>query len=182
MNSEQSTSPGAPNKVEIYPSRGRLVLPGFASLFFVLLGLWLGFGGEASGIPGWRVVAGSYLGVPFFSACLCYAAYRLIARRPALVLCLEGIVDQGSAVSAGLVRWEEIERIFAGSIQQQSFVSIAVKSPDDFLARVGGVKAKLMRMNIGLVGAPVNIPVDALPMTVDEVLQTIQEFRSKHRV
>jgi hypothetical protein len=47
---------------------------------------------------------------------------------------------------------------------------------------VGGVKAKLMRMNIGLVGAPVNIPVDALPLTVDEVLQTIQEFRSKHRV
>jgi hypothetical protein len=105
-----------------------------------------------------------------------------MARRPALVLCLKGIVDQGSAVSAGLVRWEEIERIFAGSIQRQSFVSIAVKSPDEFLARVGGVKARLMRMNIGLVGAPVNIPVDALPMTVDEVLQTIQEFRSKHRV
>jgi hypothetical protein len=57
-----------------------------------------------------------------------------------------------------------------------------VKSPDDFLARVGGVKAKLMRMNIGLVGAPVNISVDALPLTVDEVLQTVQEFRSKHRV
>jgi hypothetical protein len=104
MNSEQSTSLGAPNKVEIYPSRGRLVLLGFVSLLFVLLGLWMGLGGEAPGIPGWRVVAGSYLGVPFFSACLCYAAYRLIARRPALVLCLEGIVDQGSAVSAGLVR------------------------------------------------------------------------------
>ncbi len=182
MNSAQSTSLGAADKVEIFSSRGRIVLLGLVSLLFVLLGLWMGFGGEASGIFRWRVVAGSYLGVPFFSACLCYAAYRLMARRPALVLCLKGIVDQGSAVSAGLVRWEEIERIFAGSIQRQSFVSIAVKSPDEFLARVGGVKARLMRMNIGLVGAPVNIPVDALPMTVDEVLQTIQEFRSKHRV
>jgi len=39
-----------------------------------------------------------------------------------------------------------------------------------------------MRMNIGLVGAPVNIPVNALPMTDAQILQTIQDFRNKHGV
>ena len=50
MNSAQSTSLGAADKVEIFSSRGRIVLLGFVSLLFVLLGLWMGFGGEASGI------------------------------------------------------------------------------------------------------------------------------------
>lgn len=102
--------------------------------------------------------------------------------RPALIVSSEGITDQGSAVNAGLVRWEEIDRIFAGSMQGQSFVSIAVKSPDHFLGRIGGLKARLMRPNTSLVGAPINIPVSALPMSVAQVLEAIQCFRTRHGV
>jgi hypothetical protein len=181
MNSEHGSSLGAANKVEIYPSRGRLVLLGFVSLLFVWLGLWMEYGSESSTIPMWQVVVARYPSVAFFRIGLIYAAYRLMARRPALVLSLLGIIDEGSAVSAGLVRWEEIDLIFTGSIQRRSFVSMAVKTPDRFLERMGGRKAKLVRTNLGLVGAPVNIPVDALSMTVGEILRKIQEFRTKHR-
>lgn len=182
MNSVQSDSIDAASTVVIYPSRARLILLTLGSLLFLLLGLWIGFGREAMNIPMWKVLVASYLGVPFFSFCFFYTVYRLMVRRPALILSIEGIIDQASAVSAGLVRWEEIDRIFAGTMQRQTFVSIAVKTPDHFMSRVGGLKARLMRMNISLVGAPVNIPVNALPMTVPQILQTIREFRSKHRV
>ena len=181
-----NTTPGGvvedPNTVVIYPSRGRLLLLMCGAFVFVLLGLWIGLNREALNIPMWKVLVASYVGVPFFGACCFYAAFRLIVRRPALILNYEGIVDQGSAVSAGLVRWEEIDRIFTGIIQRQRFISIAVKSPDHFLSRVGGLKERLMRMNISLVGAPVNIPVNTLPMTDGQILQTIQDFRNKHGV
>jgi hypothetical protein len=167
---------GTSETLFLYPKRSRFFLLAVGALLFVCAGIFIGSDHD-SGIPRLVTVLISSLAIGFFGLCFLYAVYRLLVHRPALILNREGIVDNASAVSAGLVRWEEIERIYCSSVQRQLFISIAVKDPDRFLQGMPGVKAKLMRLNIGLVGAPINLPATPMGLSVTELLKLIQNFR-----
>jgi len=161
--------------VVLYLSRSRFFLIALGSLLFVGAGFFIGSHG--GGIPKAVRIPIALLAIAFFALCFLYAAYRLVVRRPALTLSCEGILDNASAISAGLVRWEEIDRIYCSSLRGQLFISIAVKDPVGFLQRSHGAKAKLMHLNMSLVGAPVNLPVTGLDLNATALLKRIQEFR-----
>jgi hypothetical protein len=163
-----------PDAIVIYPSRTKLLLVTAGCVGFVALGLFL----LLSPNPQFRDVEvrlAGIAGIAFFGLCLGYAVWRLARPSPALIIHSSGIFDNASALSAGFLAWNEISHIFMASFRNQKFLGIAVKDVEGLLSRQSGLKARLMRMNIRLSGAAINIPANTLPVSLDEVVAKIQE-------
>jgi hypothetical protein len=158
-----------PDAFVVYPSKGKLFLTALAGAAFVALGfgLWL------QGSIKHRIVA--VADWAFFGFVTSVAVARLVRRTPLLILNYSGIFDSSSAHGGCLLHWDEIASIYISSLGRQRFLSIAVKDVDGFLARQPSVRSKLMRANVGLVGAPVNISASTLPMKLEELLNIIRQ-------
>lgn len=164
--------------VVIYPSKVKTLLTTAGSLLFIVLGLYLAKEPEAMRLPGWAVWAAPiafYVGIPFFSLCFLYALYRLLSPKPSVVISLEGILDNASAVGAGMIRWEEIAEIYPYDFMGQRMLGIVPTDAETVIARQPFHKRILAKMNMGLVEAPFNIPQSTLPISVDELLIKIEE-------
>ena len=158
-----------PDATVIYPSRGKLLLLSAGGVAFVALGFFM------IPSPDMEVRLAGIAGVVFFGLCAIYAVFRLLRPSPALIIHSSGILDNASGLSAGFLRWEEISGIYVASIRNQRFLAITVKDVDAFLGRQSGLKAKMMKANIRLAGAPVNIPANTLPISLEELIQKIRE-------
>ena len=162
-----------PDAFVVYPSRGKLVLMaiGCIALTACAIAEWL------EGSLEYRIVALA-AGV-FFGLVFVLVIMRLVKRTPSLILNQSGIFDNSSALGGYFLRWEEIDSIFISSMtvsmNRQRFLSIKVKDTDRFLSQQGTLKAKMMRANIKLVGAPVNISANTLPIRLEELLEVIKQ-------
>ncbi len=158
-----------PNRVVIYQSRPKMSLVLLGSIAFVVIGVWIGTPNVARGLAVWEVVVASYVGVPFFAACGLYAAYRLAVRRPALEIDSMGITDTASAVGAGRLRWDEVDHVVVYKYSGQVMLGIVPKNLDIFLNRQPVVRRFLMKLNLALGCAPINVPQFGLRMGVLEL-------------
>jgi hypothetical protein len=73
------------------------------------------------------------------------------------------------------LRWDEISDVFVKRIQGQLFLAIDVKDVEALLSRQSWPKARLMKMNRSLFGAAVYISANALPMSIEERIQSVQQ-------
>ena len=160
-----------PDAIVIYPSRKKLLLIAFGSALFVALGLCMIFFKPATTAE--RVVL--MVCTAFAAFPLLFAMVRLLRPAPALVIHPSGLFDNASALSAGFLRWDEISCMGIASMKGQRSLAIVVKDLDALLARQSSFKAKMMKMNVGLLGAAVNIPANTLPISLEELIQTIQQ-------
>jgi hypothetical protein len=163
-----------PDAVVIYPSRGKLLLLVLGGAAFIALGLFLWRTGQIKN----QVVA--ILSVVFFGACFVFGVIRLIWRKPSLIISPMGILERSSALGSYLLRWDEIDSVFISTMQvtafsSQRFLSIRLKNTEEFLARQSSARARLMRMNMGLVGAPINISASTLPVKLEELIEVMQQ-------
>ncbi|HEX4603168.1 MAG TPA: STM3941 family protein [Candidatus Angelobacter sp.] len=158
-----------PDATVIYPSRTKLFLLGSGGALFVVLGFFLLQSTEL------EVRLAGIAGMVFFGLCALYAAWRLIRRTPALILNSSGIFENASALSAGFLRWDEIAGMHITTIKNQRSLSIEMKDVDSFLNRQSGIKGKILKMNVRLVGTAVSIPASVLPISLEELIQKIQQ-------
>ena len=158
-----------PDATVIYPSRGKLLLITCGGAGFVALGLWLSRSSDTE--ERWIGIAS----VVFFGLCMLYAVARLVRPTPALVIHPSGIFDNASALSAGFLLWDEIAGVYVAKLKNQRFLAIAVKDLEALLSRQSRLKARMMKMNVGLVGAAVNIPANTLPISLEDLIQNIQQ-------
>jgi len=163
-----------PDAVVIYPSRGRVLLLGLGAAAFVALGFFLWrIGGIRNQIV--AVAAGGFFGMCFF-----FALYKLIWRQPALIISSSGLVDNSSALGGYAIRWNEVESVYISTMRtslfsSQHFLSIRLKRPEEFLNRQSSFRARLMKANVSLVGAPVNISANTLPIKLEELVAMVQQ-------
>jgi len=163
-----------PDAVVIYPSRARVFLLLLGSAAFVALGIVL-----------WRIggIRNEVVGVAasgFFGLCLVFAVVKLISHQPALIMNSSGFMDNTSALGGYTVRWDEVESIYISSMRTslfsaQRFLSVRLKRPEEFLSRQSAFKARLMKANVGLVGAPINISTNTLPVKLEELVAMMQK-------
>jgi hypothetical protein len=156
--------------VLIYPSRGKLFLFSFlaAALVVRMLSLWPPIGRTRDQV----IVA---VGIIFFAQFFIWSFRRLIRRKPSLIINHLGLVDDSSAIGGVSLRWDEVESIYISSMWLFGrFLSIRPRNSEKVLAGQTPVKAWLMRMNLWLVGAPVNISAGMLPVSVPGLVQQIQ--------
>lgn len=149
-----------------------------AAAGFVSVGLFVGFFSEIIEVGFGIIILVTYIGVPFFGLGLIYFLYRLVVRKPALVVSAEGIYDNASALSAGQLRWEEIELVCPYSFGSQRMLGITLKDEQAVLARQNFLKRLLMRVNKNLAGYLINLPQSSLPMTADELMPEINRYHN----
>ena len=165
-----------PDAFVVYPSKAKLFLLLAGCLVFIALAIWMWNAVPADELE-YRIVA-----IAAWVLCalgVWFTLKRLIKKTPSLVVNQFGIFDNSSAVGAYLLRWEEIDSIYISSMtisrSTQRFLSIKVKDTDGFLSQQGALKATMMRANIKLVGAPVNISASTLPIKLEELLEIIKQ-------
>ena len=130
-------------EITIPLSKKKTFLAFLGSLCFVLLGVWL-FNLEDADIETkfWAVVD-----VLFFGFCLIFTLIKLFDNKPGLIINDQGIIDQSSAVSAGLIRWENIKDIAILEMYGQKILTIYVKNQEEILMQQPDLQRKVMNMN-----------------------------------
>ncbi|MBO0721229.1 MAG: hypothetical protein J2P41_10420, partial [Blastocatellia bacterium] len=94
------------NELVIYPGKLKLVLIAFGALIFASGGIGIAIWQDELRIQTWKFIMASWVGIPFFIFCFSYACYRLFVPKPAVIVNNQGIFDNASALSAGLVSWD----------------------------------------------------------------------------
>ena len=136
----------------VYHSKVRLILVVLGSLMFVVLGYWFVSGGVGT------VLVVGWLSIVFFGCCGIYGVWRLVRPTPAVIVSAQGIVDNATANSAGLVPWSTIREVKILAFMNQRYLGIFVHDPAAFIAQHSRLKRVAMQSNFRLAGTPVVIP------------------------
>ena len=167
-----------PDDVVTVPlNKRKLALHALGSLAFVVLGACILFVWPLS--RALRIVVGAPA-IAFFGLTLVLNLRRLLHPRPGLILSAEGIVDRGSGLSLGLVRWSDIEEIKAASINGTKFLVLKVRDPAPYLARGNALQRMTHRANTSLVGSPVTLAAVTLSISFAELEQLVRKHHVKY--
>lgn len=162
-------------------SRRMLVRALGSFLFVVICGTIIAPGGLVSDPP--LIVWGvAIIGVVFFGFTGLWLLREAISNSsdntPAIMVNSDGISDHSSALSAGNLRWDEIDQISLTTISGQPMVTISPSDIDKYVARQTPLKRILMRINTTLMDAPVAIAPSNLPISRDELVAAIEQYHS----
>ncbi len=117
----------------------------------------------------------SFVGIIFFGLCAFYALTKLFDKKPGLIISDEGITDNSSAVSAGLIKWENIIDVSITEIHRSKILTIDVNNADEILSKQQGFKKILMNLNKNYFSSPVQISSNALKCNFQDLFNTIKE-------
>ncbi|MGJ8683916.1 MAG: STM3941 family protein [Nonlabens sp.] len=98
------------------------------------------------------------LSIIFFGASGIFGLIKLFDSKPGLVISSEGIIDNTSLMSAGLIKWKDIKHIRSQNIGSQRFFMIELFEPLKYVEQAGnGFKSLLMKISMKMYGTPVAI-------------------------
>lgn len=101
---------------------------------------------------------------------------KLFDQSPGLIINSEGILDNSSGVSAGIIPWADVVGIEEYQVKQQKFISIKVKNPEKYANKGSFLKRMVNRANIKMCGTPINISVNGLKISYDDLHGFIREY------
>jgi hypothetical protein len=117
--------------------------------------------------------------IAFFSLCGVVAAIKLLDQRPGLVLSAEGIFDNSSGVSAGLVPWADIVGFSMYQVQRQKMLVMMVSSPQKCIENRNFLIRPLLRANAGISGSPITITSSSLKISFSELTDACNEYYAR---
>lgn len=160
------------NRIEIPLSKTKLLLVLGGAVLFVALGAWLllDVASEESGYYRLFVQGVGLLGIVFFGFMGLIGVRKLFDNQPGLIIDREGIHDNSSAISAGLVDWKDITGFRRLKIRSTKFIMVDVADPEKYIARAkNGIAKKAMQANDKLYGSPLAITSGALQYDFDRL-------------
>ena len=167
------------NRVEIPLSKAKVVLMLVGALIFVIAGVFFIIDPEMFLRPPYhKVVMVRTVGVAavlFFGAAAFFVIRKMGDKRPGLIVDEQGIYDNTSGTSIGLIRWEDITEIETKDISSTKVLLIHVSNPDAYLDKVSGFKRKAMQMNYNMYGTPLSITANTLKYKFNALEQLLQE-------
>ena len=117
----------------------------------------------------------------FFGFCGLLSLRKLLDPSPGLLIDSEGFTDNSSAMGAGRVEWKDVTGLRLSTISGQTFLTVDVANPEACIERFGPLAAQAARMNLSIVGSPVNISANSLSTDLDELYATFKRFYEHHR-
>lgn len=171
MNTEQSF---AHEHVE-YPGAKKLIGLAFGALVFVALGVLFIVLGQSEEEPPIMVIIIGYISVGFFGLCLVYCLYRLVNKKPSIIINQNGIMDNSSYIGGGQLQWSDIADVVLYEFMGQKFIGLKLHDTERFMARQSGMKKAFIRMNRRMLDMPVNIPQSGVRMPLDKLYVLIKE-------
>lgn len=161
--------------VAIPLSKQKMLLAALGASGFVALGaafFVLSAGQTAATALIMRLVAGA--SVVVFGTALVWVVGKLLDRQPGLIVSTDGILDNSSAVAAGMVPWTEIRGFVIRSMRAQRFITVIVADPEKYVARGRWVRRLANRANLRFYGSPVQISANALKIGFDDLVALLE--------
>lgn len=165
-------------QIKIPLSKTKMTLAFLGSLMFVGLGLWFLINPPKSnhwllGNPTLMFVIG-LASVIFFGIVALIIFRKFSDNNPGLTISKQGITDNSSGVSAGIIPWTDIQEIKITQVMNQKFLMFIVKNPQDYLDRVTNpLKRNAMKMNYKTYGSPISISSNALQTNFDDLYKLL---------
>jgi len=173
-------------KIEIPLSKKKMTLTLLGSIIFVGLGTWFlinppKINNPIFGNPTVIFIAG-LASILFFGLVAVTVFRKLSDKTAGLIINRQGIIDNSSGVSAGLILWTDIEEIKIYQVASQKFMMFIVKNPQEYLDKTTGLlKRKGMEMNYRSYGSPISISANSLQTNFDELYNLLTEKLKKHK-
>ena len=167
-------------QIEIPLSKNKLTLMLISSLIFISLGLWFvikppTISNPIIGNPTLILTVG-IAAILFFGLCAIFIAKKLPDKTPGLIINNQGVTDNSSGVSVGLIPWDDIKEINVTNVANQKFLMLVVKNPDEYINRQKGfIKKKAMQMNYKSYGSPISISANGLKCNFNELFRILQD-------
>ena len=158
----------------------------FGAILFVILGIWFlidppQISNMIFGNPT-LIFTISFISVIFFGAIAITIMLKMRDKKPGLIVSEEGIIDNSSGISAGLITWNDIEDITTAKVMSQKFLMIIVKNPQDYINRVTNpIKRNTMTLNYKSYGSPISISANALETDFDDLYLLLTETFNKNK-
>jgi len=167
-------------QLEIPLNKKRMTLMLLGSLAFVAMGCWFIVRPPAieNAILANPVVirVTGFLSVLFFGLCAVTLVRKLPDSRPGLIINDQGITDNSSGVSAGLVLWEDVLEIKMTAVYKNKFIMIMVRNPEEYINRQTNlIKRKAMVLNHSSYGSPISISANGLNTNFEELYGIIRQ-------
>lgn len=113
-------------------------------------------------------------GALFFSISSLFFLKRIFNKEIGLIINKEGLIDNSSAVSIGLIKWEDIDNVRAMNFSSIKFILIDVKNPNVYLQKAkNSFIQKIMKKNIEMCGTPITISSNILKCDIITLEKTI---------
>lgn len=174
-------------KIEIQLSKSKLILLLLGAAVFVGLGIWFVVNppeirNPVLGNPTTIFIVG-LASIIFFGFAGFFILKKLGDKSPGLVISDEGVFDNTSAVSAGLVPWTDVLEIRETKVANQIFINLVVKNPQEYIDKQkSAFKRKLMQINYDTYGTVIGISANGLKCDYRELKaildKTFSEFKS----
>ena len=174
-------------QIEIPLSKTKMILTFLGSLMFVGLGIWFLTNPPKSnhwlfGNPTLIRIEG-IASVIFFGLVAVIIFRKFSDKKPGLIINRQGIFDNSSGVSAGLIPWTDIQEIKISQVMSQKFLMFIVRNPEYYLEKVTNpLKKNAMKMNYKTYGSPISISSNALQTNFDDLhkllIDKMNEYKS----
>lgn len=167
------------NQIEIPLSKQKMYLMLFGSIIFVVIGIWLVVKPPKSNHPIFGnpmvILISGVSAIIFFGYTAFILFKKLPDNKPGLIINSEGIIDNSSGVSAGIVLWTDIIEISTANVMNQKFLMFIVKNPEEYINRQNGiVKRKAMELNYKTYGSPISISANTLDTNFEELYKLLK--------
>lgn len=165
--------------IDIKLSKSKNLLMIIGSFLFVLFGCSFindpqGWTSPAFRSPAVLYVAG-IASVCFFGMCLLYGLYKLTDTKVGLRVDSEGLYDNSSAASVGLIRWKDITGIRTAQVQSTKMLVILTSNDDEYINNASNFFVKhLLKISIKMYGSPITISAVALKTDFDSLKRLVK--------
>ncbi|MDO5615679.1 MAG: STM3941 family protein, partial [Cruoricaptor ignavus] len=159
-------------QIEIPLSKKKLILTLMGSIVFVILGFWFLLN-PPKGNTTFAFIMGIFA-VLFFGSTAIISLRKIFDRKVGLIINEKGIIDNSSGVSAGLIRWDEIQNIKTVQVTGQKFLILMINNPEKYLNKVTNpLKRNLMNLNHKTYGSPIGISANSLQISFNKLHQLL---------
>lgn len=173
-------------QMEIPLSKTKMLLTLVGAIIFVGLGFWFlinppKISNPIFGNPTLIFIVG--LASILFFGLMAVSIFRKISdKKPGLIISRQGITDNSSSVSAGLIPWTDIQEIKVSQVMSQKFLMFIVSNPQDYLDKVKNpLKRNAMKMNYKTYGSPISISSNALQTNFDDLQKLLVEKMNEYK-
>ncbi len=150
------------DNIEIKLSRTKITLLIAIGIGFVLIGVPLILNPEQHTTIRYRSpellrIIG-IITVSFFGICLIFAIRKLFDPKKGLIINNNGIIDNTSATSIGLIEWSDITGIATIKVSSTKIIMVYTDKPEKYIERAKNrIAKKVMKANSKLYGSPLSI-------------------------
>jgi len=160
-------------------SKVKLTILMLGSITFVALGIWFLISPPEIKHPVFGnpilIFSSGLASVICFGLLTFFYAKKIPDNKPGLVIGTDGIIDNSSGMSVGLIKWTDLENISVIEIHRQKLIMLFVKNPQDYIDKqTSRFQRKAMQINYKMYKTPLSITANGLQCGFTELLELLE--------